>query len=138
MPYTFLEIVETVSTRLGGTYTEIHQNYLLRLPMENGAIQEVIVITIANQSGEPMLKYFSVAGPVQPEPELLDFLIRNNMGMDYGGFSLMKMEGADNLIVFDSVPLASANPDELVPSVRYITKLAYETKTRISSGMNPF
>lgn len=137
MPYTLLEIVESVSTKLGGSYTEVHSNYLLRLPMESGDIQEVIVITIENQVKEPMLKYFSIAGTIKLEPELTEFLLRNNLGMDYGGFSLMAINNEENLVVYDSVPLATARIEDIIPSVQYITKLAYESKKRISSGLNP-
>ncbi|MBN8704473.1 MAG: hypothetical protein J0L62_01250 [Bacteroidetes bacterium] len=137
MPYTLLEIVESVSTKLGGSYTEVHSNYLLRLPMESTDIQEVIVITIENQVKEPMLKYFSIAGTIKLEPELTEFLLRNNLGMDYGGFSLMAINNEENLVVYDSVPLATARIEDIIPSVQYITKLAYESKKRISSGLNP-
>lgn len=141
MPYTLLEIVESVSTKLGGSYTEVHSNYLLRLPMEvsdgKEISQEVIVITIENQVKEPMLKYFSIAGSIKLEPELMEFLLRNNLGMDYGGFSLMAINNEENLVVYDSVPLSTAKIDDIIPSVQYISKLAYESKKRISSGLNP-
>lgn len=137
MSYSLSQLVFELSHHLNGELSELQGNFLMRIPMPDGEIQEVIFIQIENQNKEVILKYFSIAGPVEPTAQLLEFLLRNNLGMDYGGFSLMQLNNAENLVIYESRAMEMAKPAEMVTAVAYVAKLAHEAKKRLRSGLAP-
>jgi len=137
MSLSYLELVQELSSKLNASISEVGGNFLMKIPMSETEHQDVMVITIENGQKEKILKFFSIAGPIEKNEELMHFLLKNNLGMDYGSFSLMILNDQENLVVVDSCLLHLATVEETLAAVQYITKVSYDARKRLSSGLNP-
>lgn len=133
----FASLVADVSKKLNASISEVGGNFLMKVPMNETEMQDVMLITIENGSGEKILKFFSIAGPLEKTSDLMYFLLKNNLGMDYGSFSVMVLNDQDNLVVADSCLLDFATLDETIAAVLYITKVSYDARKRIATGNSP-
>lgn len=134
---TISETAQSLKEQLNGTLSEINGNFLLRIPIDQAKTQDVLLISIENGQKEKMFKFFSIAGPMKNQSEDYLNLLKNNMGLDYGSFSVMVLNESDHLVVCDSVPFEKIRLDEIVKSVLYITKVAHDAGIRIKEGLSP-
>lgn len=133
----FDHLINELAVKLNASKTEVGGNFLMKIPINGNEIQETMFITLDNSANEKILKFFSIAGKIEKNEEMLYFLLKNNLGMDYGCFAVMILNNEDQLVVADSCLLDYAKFEEVFQAVQYITRVAFDAKKRIASGQNP-
>ena len=106
-------------------------NYTTNIEFEDGRSQEMFITLSKDESGDGIIKYYSVIGKLKRDlSELFKFLLQQNVMLDYGSIALLN----DTLVIKSSILLDECNPHQFVKSLVYIAAKADEFEELFSKN----
>ena len=98
-------------------------NYTANIEFENGRSQEMFITLSEDESGDRIIKYYSIIGKLKRDlSELYKFLLQQNVTLDYGSIALLN----DALVIRSSILLDECNPHQFMKTLVYIAAKADE------------
>ena len=106
-------------------------NYTTNIEFEDGRSQEMFITLSEDESGDGIIKYYSVIGKLKRDlSELYKFLLQQNVMLDYGSIALLN----DALVIRSSILLDECNPHQFMKSLVYIAAKADEFEEMFSKN----
>jgi len=98
-------------------------NYTTNIEFEDGRSQEMFITLSEDESGDRIIKYYSIIGKLKRDlSELYKFLLQQNVVLDYGSIALLN----DALVIRSSILLDECNPRQFMKTLIYIAAKADE------------
>ena len=106
-------------------------NYTTNIEFEDGRSQKIFVTISKDESGDGIIKYYSIIGKLKRDlSELYKFLLQQNVTLDYGSIGLLN----DTLIIRSSILLDECNPHQFMKALIYIAAKADEFEELFSKN----
>ncbi len=129
------QIAPTLNAQFDDAPDSEGESYQLRLPIgDTGRTQDVMFVLVEGEDDQPLVRFFSIAGPLPSKIDLYNFLLKENTSLDYGSYGIMDVEGVDMLVMLETRTFGDETDGaDLARAIAYVALVADEAEAQIAS-----